>query len=130
MHLVYKALEKHAIPSTLPSELHELCKATSPLSNGVAIQNSPLVDGVKPEVLPSQILSQSPLPTTFGVKSAPPSASQTPPLPWVVTSDEKAKSDALFVKSDIDKDGFVSGHEIKDVFLQSGVPQAVLAHIW
>lgn len=27
-------------------------------------------------------------------------------------------------------DGFVSGLEIKDVFLQSGLPQAVLAHIW
>lgn len=51
-------------------------------------------------------------------------------MPWVVTPDEKAKSDMLFIKSDVDKDGFVSGQEIKDVFLQSGVPQPVLAHIW
>lgn len=48
----------------------------------------------------------------------------------MVTPDEKSKSDALFIKSDVDKDGFVSGQEIKDVFLQSGVPQPVLAHIW
>lgn len=30
----------------------------------------------------------------------------------------------------MDMDGFVSGSEIKDVFLQSGLPQGVLAHIW
>lgn len=126
MHLVYKALEKYAVPSTLPSELAELCK-TKPLSNGVSIQNRSMVDGVKPEVLPQQILAQQPLVTAFNLKPSPP-ATQT--IPWVVSSDEKAKSDALFIKSDIDKDGFVSGQEIKDVFLQSGVPQAVLAHIW
>jgi len=48
----------------------------------------------------------------------------------VVTPEDKAKSDTLFIKSDVDKDGFVSGGEIKDVFLRSGVPQQVLAHIW
>jgi epidermal growth factor receptor substrate 15 len=52
------------------------------------------------------------------------------PVPWVVSAEEKAKYDVLFHQSDIDKDGFVSGYEIKNVFLQSGVPQQVLAHIW
>ena len=36
----------------------------------------------------------------------------------------------MFVAADLDKDGFVSGVEIKDLFLQSGVPQNILAHIW
>jgi epidermal growth factor receptor substrate 15 len=36
----------------------------------------------------------------------------------------------MFLQTDVDKDGYVSGLEIKDVFLRSGVPQAVLAHIW
>lgn len=125
MHLVYKALEKYAVPSTLPPELAELCNS-KPLSNGVSIQNKAIVD-VKPEVLPSQILSQPPVAAAFNMKPAQP---VTQSIPWVVSSDEKAKSDALFIKSDIDKDGFVSGQEIKDVFLQSGVPQGVLAHIW
>lgn len=49
---------------------------------------------------------------------------------WVVSAEDKAKADALFQLTDADKDGFVSGMEIKDVFLQSGVPQQVLAHIW
>lgn len=48
----------------------------------------------------------------------------------MVTAEERARYDALFLQTDIDKDGFVSGPEIKDVFLQSGVPQQVLAHIW
>lgn len=36
----------------------------------------------------------------------------------------------LFEQADLDRDGFVSGHEIKDTFLKSGVAQPVLAHIW
>ena len=50
--------------------------------------------------------------------------------PWIVTAEDKTKYDVLFHQTDIDKDGYVSGLEIKDVFLRSGVPQAVLAHIW
>lgn len=126
MHLVYKALEKHAIPSTLPPELTELCKSKATVSNGMALQNRAIVDGVKPEAVPSQILTQQSLSSAF-IKPAQPT---TQIINWVVSNEEKAKSDSLFVKSDIDKDGFVSGQEIKDVFLQSGVPQGVLAHIW
>lgn len=47
-----------------------------------------------------------------------------------MSEEDRKRYDALFVQSDIDKDGFVSGNEIKDVFLKSGVPQATLAHIW
>lgn len=112
MHLVYKALEKYAIPSTLPPEL------LPPSKRKGSVPPPQLVglDGVKTAAQP--VLAASVLP------------SAKPPQPWVVTPDEKAKSDALFLKSDVDKDGFVSGQEIKDVFLQSGVPQPVLAHIW
>lgn len=50
--------------------------------------------------------------------------------PWVISKEEKLKYDTLFEQADLDRDGFVSGHEIKDVFLKSGVAQPVLAHIW
>ena len=43
---------------------------------------------------------------------------------------EKAKYHALFVQADMDRDGYVSGVEIKGVFLQSRLPQPVLAEIW
>ena len=55
----------------------------------------------------------------------------TPAMPnWVVTAEERSKFDVLFRQTDIDKDGFVSGAEIRDVFLRYNVPQPVLAHIW
>ncbi len=38
--------------------------------------------------------------------------------------------EALFKQTDNDKDGFVSGVEIKNLFLQTGLPQNILAHIW
>lgn len=117
MHLVYKALENHAIPNVLPPELST--KSKSPVNTSVPNRGK---DGMKPD-LPPTVAIQS------NVTHKPIQPVQ-PIVSWIVTPDEKAKSDALFVKSDIDKDGFVSGLEIKDVFLQSGVPQHVLAHIW
>ena len=53
-----------------------------------------------------------------------------PTAPWVVTPAEKLKFDDMFKKADMDLDGFVNGTEIKDIFLQSGIQQSVLAHIW
>nr|CAH7760911.1 unnamed protein product [Callosobruchus chinensis] len=136
MHLVYKALEKYAIPNTLPPELLDQAKRkiSTPSMTGSLLNRG--MDGMKPDVPPAPIVTLPPvslppqpmpmIPTSI-VKPTVPSQ---PVLTWVVTPEEKAKSDTLFIKSDIDKDGFVSGQEIKDVFLQSGVPQPVLAHIW
>lgn len=36
----------------------------------------------------------------------------------------------MFHNLDTDKDGFVTGPDIKDTFLKSGLPQTTLAHIW
>ena len=49
---------------------------------------------------------------------------------WVVPATEKANYDIMFKQADTDTDGFVSGADIKDIFLQSGIPPPVLAHIW
>lgn len=175
MHLVYKALEKHAIPSELPTELiarvekniHTKTVQKSNVDDGRAnMIHHPFAPPVPalPQVKPS-LSAQLPLipnilhePIGAGIfENADTNASllsgmgnSTPTtlispagregivtfesaknsLDWVVSVDERVKSDMLFVKSDIDRDGFVSGMEIKDVFLQSGVPQNVLAHIW
>ncbi|KAL1129627.1 hypothetical protein AAG570_012572, partial [Ranatra chinensis] len=96
MHLVYKALEKYAIPSSLPPEL---LPPTKKESNLVATNHK----------------SQMPNGTS---------------IIWVVSPEEKAQYDNLFHLTDVDKDGYVSGPEIKNVFLQSGVPQTILANIW
>ena len=49
---------------------------------------------------------------------------------WVVSATDKANYDTMFRKADLDMDGFVSGQEIRDIFLQTGLPNNVLAHIW
>ena len=49
---------------------------------------------------------------------------------WVVTPAEKAKCEEMFIKIDTDMDGLVNGVELREIFLQSGLSQPVLAHIW
>ena len=44
--------------------------------------------------------------------------------------EEKSKSDLVFATIDTDRDGYVNGLECKDVFLQTGLSQNILAHIW
>lgn len=51
-------------------------------------------------------------------------------LQWVVSPADKAKYDELFAKTDGDMDGLVSGPEVRDIFLKTGLPSATLARIW
>jgi epidermal growth factor receptor substrate 15 len=51
-------------------------------------------------------------------------------VPWVVNAGERLRYNSLFKQTDTDNDGFVSGVEIKNIFLQTGLPQNILAHIW
>uniref|UniRef100_A0A8C4LRZ1 Epidermal growth factor receptor pathway substrate 15 n=1 Tax=Equus asinus TaxID=9793 RepID=A0A8C4LRZ1_EQUAS len=53
-----------------------------------------------------------------------------PALVWVVSPAEKAKYDEIFLRTDKDMDGFVSGLEVREIFLKTGLPSVVLAHIW
>ncbi|XP_037086543.1 epidermal growth factor receptor substrate 15-like 1, partial [Pollicipes pollicipes] len=105
MHLVYKALAKCAVPAALPAELLPAAKRGSSL-------------GTMPDLLPTSDGLIKPL--------ARPVAQQQ----WVVSASDKARSDVMFRAADLDQDGFVSGAEIRDIFLKSGVPQLCLAHIW
>lgn len=58
------------------------------------------------------------------------SISAIPSNEWVVSTIQRLKYDEVFEKADLDKDGLVSGLEIKDVFLKSGLQQKMLADIW
>ncbi|XP_065673562.1 epidermal growth factor receptor substrate 15-like 1 isoform X8 [Hydra vulgaris] len=49
---------------------------------------------------------------------------------WVVSAPMKTAYDQKFILLDTNKDGLVSGAEIKDILIASGLPQPVLAHIW
>lgn len=146
MHLVYQALDKRAIPAALPPELvrSSVDKSNSenefvavfPKDIGPPPPVPPLPAALnKKHSIPQQ---QQPLISNVDllgdalgdILSAPPVA----PIPsaddWVVTSSDRARFDTIFASSDLDKDGLVSGGEIRDVFMRSGLPQMCLAQIW
>ncbi|XP_058815246.1 epidermal growth factor receptor substrate 15-like 1 isoform X2 [Topomyia yanbarensis] len=143
MHLVYEALDKRAIPAALPPQLQRNAPTATNNSNnfdafgsgdGGFVANFP-TDIAPPPVVP-------PLPAI--ARATPPIIPPAPLVPliptggdatisnnaWVVTTLERCRYEEIFNKSDMDRDGLVSGHEIKEVFLQSGLPQNVLAVIW
>ncbi|EZA52898.1 hypothetical protein DMN91_010464 [Ooceraea biroi] len=124
MHLVYKALEKYAIPSILPPELMPpgkrkdiMPKAASPIPISIATVS------VSPSIPP--LSNATTIKSLTGLDAV-----KTTAQVWVVSAEDQIVSEKLFLQADMDRDGFVSGTEIKDVFLQSGLPHTVLAHIW
>lgn len=141
MHLVYQAMAKKAIPAVLPDVLKKELngQAAAPIEDGGFVAHFP-TDIAPPPVPPLPVAPMSrapptvpPLPSVLlnSNPSVPPSS--VIPLSskdWVVSTIEKLKYDEIFERSDLDHDGLVSGGEIRDVFLQSRIPQNCLAHIW
>ncbi|XP_041133607.1 epidermal growth factor receptor substrate 15-like isoform X2 [Polyodon spathula] len=119
MYLVYRALEKEPVPMSLPAPL-----------------------------VPPSKRKKSALPSVVPLLPSPPSAkelrqslpaggmlpSKSPPVPiavkWVVSPADRAKYDEVFLKTDKDRDGLVSGPEVRDIFLKTGLPSSTLAGIW
>ncbi|XP_041125899.1 epidermal growth factor receptor substrate 15-like isoform X2 [Polyodon spathula] len=119
MYLVYRALEKEPVPMSLPASL-----------------------------VPPSKRKKSALPSVVPLLPSPPSAkelrqslpaggmlpSKSPPVPiavkWVVSPADRAKYDEVFLKTDKDQDGLVSGPEVRDIFLKTGLPSSTLADIW
>lgn len=71
-------------------------------------------------------LEKEPVPMSLPPAVVPPSKRKT----WVVSPAEKTKYDEIFMKTDKDMDGFVSGLEVREIFLKTGLPSTLLAHIW
>lgn len=118
MHLVYKALENIPVPSVLPAELVSILKRKHSIAG---------MGQVLPDVLPQGIdtvsarIRRSSTPSSDIIGRGP---------TWIVNAIDKAKYDAMFYTLDSDKDGFVTGVDIKDTLLKSALPPATLAHIW
>ncbi|NWI77647.1 EP15R factor, partial [Dryoscopus gambensis] len=131
MHLVYRALEKESVPSQLPPSLIPPSKR----------KKTPVFPGAVP-VLPASPPPKDSLRSTpshgsvnslnsTGSLSPKHSIKQAQPaVNWVVPMSEKVRYDEIFLKTDTDIDGFVSGQEVKDIFMHSGLSQNLLAHIW
>uniref|UniRef100_A0A9J7WYM4 Epidermal growth factor receptor pathway substrate 15 n=1 Tax=Cyprinus carpio carpio TaxID=630221 RepID=A0A9J7WYM4_CYPCA len=115
MHLVYRALESEPVPMSLPAAL-------IPPSKRKKIATPPVMP-----LLPSPAQHKERGSAHSGSKTLP--AKPSPPQ-WVVSPADKAKYDDLFAKTDSDMDGLVSGAEVRDIFLKTGLPSATLACIW
>uniref|UniRef100_A0A8C4YBE3 Epidermal growth factor receptor pathway substrate 15 n=1 Tax=Gopherus evgoodei TaxID=1825980 RepID=A0A8C4YBE3_9SAUR len=115
MFLVYCALEKEPVPMSLPSALVPPSKRKTVSVPG-AVQLIPLSTFAK-----DSHQSSSPV----GILPA-----KAPLTQWVVSPADKIKYDEIFLKTDKDMDGFVSGVEAREIFLKTGLPSNLLAHIW
>ncbi|XP_038137896.1 epidermal growth factor receptor substrate 15-like 1, partial [Cyprinodon tularosa] len=132
MHLVYRALEKEPIPALLPSALIPPSKRKRSLSSmtgpvpGIPASPPPLKDSL--HSTPSHG-SMTSLNSTGSLSPKHSLKSGQHSLNWVVPLSERGHYDDIFLKTDADLDGFVSGQEVKDIFMQSGLSQNILAHI-
>ncbi|XP_078411749.1 epidermal growth factor receptor substrate 15-like 1 isoform X17 [Cetorhinus maximus] len=128
MHLVYRALEKEPVPSVLPAALLPPSKRKK---QGPALAGSVPVLPASPP--PKDSLRSTP--SHGSINSLNSTGSISPkhikqPVNWVVPSNDKMRYDDIFLKIDLDMDGYVSGLEVKDIFMQSALHQNLLAHIW
>ncbi|XP_063092568.1 epidermal growth factor receptor substrate 15 isoform X4 [Cavia porcellus] len=115
MFLVYCALEKEPVPMSLPPALVPPSKRKTVSISG------------------SMRLIPSSAPAKESYHSLPPVGilpTKAPLRQWVVSPAEKAKYDDIFLKTDKDMDGFVSGLEVREIFLKTGLPSTLLARIW
>uniref|UniRef100_A0A3B3BMV8 Epidermal growth factor receptor pathway substrate 15-like 1a n=1 Tax=Oryzias melastigma TaxID=30732 RepID=A0A3B3BMV8_ORYME len=129
MHLVYRALEKEPVPAVLPPSLVPPSKRKKSLCSVPGLPASPPPPKDSLRSTPSHgsmtsLNSAGSLSPKHTLKSGQHS------LNWVVPVSERGRYDDIFLKTDTDLDGFVSGQEVKDIFMQSGLSQNVLAHIW
>jgi len=97
-------------PPVLQSSPLRTSSRSSSVSSGIGLTSSPL-----PTLPVSAILPPHPQVQTTLVNSTPLSSSASPDG-WVVSIDDREKYGRLFLQTDKDADGFVSGMEIKGEF--------------
>lgn len=71
-----------------------------------------------------------PPPSGAAAPSPSPPKSQGKGGEWVVTQQQVTTFDAVFVATDTDKDGFITGAQARDLFISYGIPVADLKVIW
>ncbi|XP_037537761.1 epidermal growth factor receptor substrate 15-like 1 [Nematolebias whitei] len=161
MHLVYRAMEKEPVPSSLPPSLvppSKRKKSAPALPGAVAVLPALLSLSSSPAPLRETLRSTSTLgsATPLGRHTPPlgsaasslgsttplsPSAinlspkhsfksSSAPAVNWVVPVADREKYNDLFKKTDVSSNGFITGTDIIEIFMQSNLSQTMLAQIW
>ncbi|XP_023821222.1 epidermal growth factor receptor substrate 15-like 1 isoform X3 [Oryzias latipes] len=137
MHLVYRAMEKEAVPASLPANLippSKRKKSAMALPGAVAVL--PSLSGLlsSPVTLKETLLSSSPAPASASAAKLSPKpsfkSSSEPEVKWAVPAADRARYEDLFKKTDTDNDGLVTGGDVIEIFMQSTLSQTMLAQIW
>uniref|UniRef100_A0A672JT61 Epidermal growth factor receptor pathway substrate 15 like 1 n=1 Tax=Salarias fasciatus TaxID=181472 RepID=A0A672JT61_SALFA len=141
MHLVYRAMEKDPVPTTLPTSLippSKRKKSAVGLPGAVAVL--PALSGLTPGSTPLKetLRSTPPLSSTTplipsAVSLSPQHSFKSPSQPsvnWAVPVADRERYDEIFRKTDSDNDGLVTGGEVIEIFMQSSLSQTMLAQIW
>ncbi|VDP15265.1 unnamed protein product [Onchocerca flexuosa] len=143
LHLIYCALQGEPVPNVLPPslihptkrELVQFSSSVPPIpvyQRGIGRQRTGSVvsldDSEQQASRSERVRSQSVQPTTVTTSVLfPPSFSLSPATAWPVQS---ASYEATFKQADTDQDGFVSGADVRDIFLATGIQQNTLALLW
>ncbi|KAI3378821.1 hypothetical protein SNEBB_000564 [Seison nebaliae] len=109
--LVEKAKRNIKIPDSLPQCL------LPPQQRRLSLNH-----GVMPEFIPGSAKLLNNRKLSLDSKSS--------SVDWVVTSEEKLKCDKIFAQLDLDRDGFISGIECKDILMNTKASKLQLATIW
>ncbi|CAK8689625.1 unnamed protein product [Clavelina lepadiformis] len=142
MYLVYRAIEKDPVPSNLPADLIPPTKRPQQTVSGKSSSANRPTDHIPPgavSVLPplpsspaalkrhgsisSSLSSVSPKHTSLTNNQASVSSN------WVVSQADKIRFTGIFQQNK-DPDNFINGVSARNVFVQSGLSQTVLAHVW
>uniref|UniRef100_G3PXH9 Epidermal growth factor receptor pathway substrate 15 like 1 n=1 Tax=Gasterosteus aculeatus aculeatus TaxID=481459 RepID=G3PXH9_GASAC len=148
MHLVYRAMEKEPVPTTLPTSLIPPSKRKKKLAGALpgAVAVLPALPGLTAGLAPLKeplrstppLVHATPFSTSavtlspkHSFKSSPPVRRlASPVVNWVVPVADRERYDDLFKKTDSDNDGLVNGTEVIEIFMQSSLSQTMLAQIW
>uniref|UniRef100_A0A674ED19 Epidermal growth factor receptor substrate 15-like 1 n=1 Tax=Salmo trutta TaxID=8032 RepID=A0A674ED19_SALTR len=125
MHLVYRAMEKEPVPSVLPSSLIPPSKRKK--SAGALPANSPpLKDTLHSTPSHGSITSIN----STGSLSPKHSFKSPAVVNWVVPVADRGRYNDIFLKTDTDMDGLVTGGEVMEIFMLSSLSKTMLAQIW
>lgn len=85
-----------------------------------------------PGVMSPKTSAQGTVPAVSPTRSAVPAAapSMVPSDDWMISSTDKARYDGFFDSLDDQHAGYVDGGVVVPFFLQSGLDEATLAHVW
>ncbi|XP_065185701.1 epidermal growth factor receptor substrate 15-like 1 isoform X1 [Sycon ciliatum] len=131
MHLTYRSLDGDAVPNTVPVQLRNQLatnKIQSARSRSASIVSAHMLS-----------TSASGLSSPLAVASAANSGSLLQPAgatlsssspTWIVSGEEQKLFEGMFRQADKEGKNFVSGDDVRSLFVSTGLPGNLLAHIW